>query len=262
MEIQKTILQQYLDTIKLTSDERKNTLFVAHRGVSNLERENTCPAFVAAGQRTYFGVECDIHRTLDNVFLVMHDSNFKRVAGVEKNICDLTYAECAAIPFFGYDDKTPRIDLRAPRVEEYFDILSHYDKYAVLELKDDFTNEELDRIVEIAKSYDHLEKTVFITFLFDVAKRLRARYPEVTIQYLASNPAEGVTLEDHQDQLIDIAINYNMDLDVYYKIVTPEFIDKIHAAGHKINTWTVNTKEDAITFCGWGIDYITTNIIE
>lgn len=262
MEIQKTILQQNSDTIKLTQDERKNTLFVAHRGVSNLERENTCPAFVAAGQRTYFGVECDIHRTLDNVFLVMHDSNFKRVAGVEKNICDLTYAECAAIPLFGYDDKTPRVDLRAPRVEEYFDILSHYDKYAVLELKDDFTNDELDRIVEIAKSYDHLEKTVFITFLFDVAKRLREKYPEVVIQFLAGAPDEGVSLEDHQNKLVDIAIKYDMDLDVYTKIVTPEFIEKVHKAGHKINSWTVNTKEDAIKYCGWGIDYITTNIIE
>ena len=29
---------------------------VAHRGVSGLERENTCAAFVAAGNRSYFGV--------------------------------------------------------------------------------------------------------------------------------------------------------------------------------------------------------------
>ena len=262
MEIQKTTLQQNHDTIKLTKDEKKNTLFVAHRGVSNLEKENTCPAFVAAGQRSYFGVECDIHRTLDNVFLVMHDSGFKRVAGVDKKIADMTYSECAAIPLFGYDGKTSRVDLRAPRVEEYYDILSHYNKYAVLELKDDFTNDELDRIVEIAKSYDHLEKTVFITFLFDVAKRLREKYPEVVIQFLAGAPDEGVSLEDHQNKLVDVAIKYDMDLDVYTKIVTPEFIEKVHKAGHKINSWTVNTKEEAVQFCQWGIDYITTNIIE
>lgn len=38
---------------------------IAHRGVSGLERENTCAAFVAAGNRSYYGIETDIHRTAD-----------------------------------------------------------------------------------------------------------------------------------------------------------------------------------------------------
>ena len=36
--------------------DNRNTLVVAHRGVSGLERENTASAFVAAGNRSYFGV--------------------------------------------------------------------------------------------------------------------------------------------------------------------------------------------------------------
>lgn len=30
---------------------------IAHRGVSGLERENTCAAFIAAGNRSYYGME-------------------------------------------------------------------------------------------------------------------------------------------------------------------------------------------------------------
>lgn len=258
MKIQK----QYPNTVKLSSEEKKDTLIIAHRGVSGLEKENTCPAFVAAGQRTYFGAECDIHRSRDNEFVIMHDSNFMRVAGVDKDIGDMTYAECAAIPLLGRDGKRSRIDLRAPRLEDYLDILSYYGKYAIIELKDEFTNEELDRIVDTAKKYDHLDKTVFITFLFDVAKRLREKYPDLVIQFLATFPDEGVSLEDHQSRLIDIATKYNMDLDVHYKIVTPDFIQRIHAAGHKLNAWTVNEKKDAIELCASGIDFITTNILE
>ena len=59
--------------------EKKNTLMVAHRGVSKLERENTCAAFVAAGNRSYFGVETDIHRTSDGQFVVFHDDSTKRL---------------------------------------------------------------------------------------------------------------------------------------------------------------------------------------
>ena len=36
-----------MDTIKI---EKKNTLMVAHRGVSGLEKENTLAAFIAAGR--------------------------------------------------------------------------------------------------------------------------------------------------------------------------------------------------------------------
>ena len=42
---------------------------VAHRGVSKLERENTMPAFVAAGNRSYYGIETDIHITRDGRFI-------------------------------------------------------------------------------------------------------------------------------------------------------------------------------------------------
>ena len=39
-----------MDTIKLNK-EGSNVKMIAHRGVSGLERENTCAAFVAAGNR-------------------------------------------------------------------------------------------------------------------------------------------------------------------------------------------------------------------
>lgn len=255
-------ISMHRDTIKLSAEEKKSTLMVAHRGVSWLERENTCAAFIAAGQRSYFGVECDIHRSLDGEFVVMHDSGFARVAGVDKKIRDLTYKECQEITLYDYDGESKRCDLRAPLFEEYIKILSHYGKVAVPELKDDFNAEELDRIVETTKKYGHFEKTVFITFLWDVAKLLREKYPEATIQFLASVPGEGVSAKEHEDKLLEIAKNYNMDLDVHHSVATKEFIERVHAIGHKINVWTVNTKERAAELCSYGIDYITTNIIE
>ena len=50
-----------MDTIKIN---RGNTRMIAHRGVSGLETENSIPAFVAAGNRSYYGVETvDVLRT-------------------------------------------------------------------------------------------------------------------------------------------------------------------------------------------------------
>lgn len=51
-----------MDTIKMNS---RSVRMIAHRGVSGLERENTCAAFVAAGNRSYFGIETDVYQTAD-----------------------------------------------------------------------------------------------------------------------------------------------------------------------------------------------------
>ena len=67
-----------MNTVKF---EKRNTLVVAHRGLSGIEKENTSSAFVAAGNRSYYGIETDIHNTRDGEYVVIHDENMKRVAG-------------------------------------------------------------------------------------------------------------------------------------------------------------------------------------
>ena len=57
-----------MNTIKF--ENKGNIKMIAHRGVSGLERENTCPAFVAAGVKSYFGIETDVFVTLDEKYIV------------------------------------------------------------------------------------------------------------------------------------------------------------------------------------------------
>ena len=54
-----------MNTIKFN---HYGTQVVAHRGLSGIERENTAAAFVAAGNRSYYGIETDIWRTADGHF--------------------------------------------------------------------------------------------------------------------------------------------------------------------------------------------------
>ena len=53
-----------MNTIKI---KKSLTQLVAHRGLSGIETENTNAAFVAAGNRSYYGIETDIQRTKDGV---------------------------------------------------------------------------------------------------------------------------------------------------------------------------------------------------
>ena len=49
-----------MNTVKF---EKGQTLVVAHRGLSGIERENTNSAFVAAGNRSYYGIETDVRQS-------------------------------------------------------------------------------------------------------------------------------------------------------------------------------------------------------
>ena len=239
-----------MDTIKF---DKKNVKVIAHRGLSGIEVENTNAAFVAAGNRSYYGIETDVHRTSDGNFVVGHDDNYKRIAGEEIYLEKNTLSDLQKIVFFDKDGKKDREDLRPSRLENYLKIVKKYEKHAILELKSDFTCEEIAKIIDIVKSYDYLESTTFISFIYDNLTKIKAILPEQSCQYLFWK----VT-----DEEINRLVRDKIDVDVWVKELTREQIEKCHKAGLTVNCWTVDNPEDAERLDKWGVDMITSNFIE
>ena len=136
-----------MDTVRIIS---KNVKMVAHRGLSGIERENTNPAFVAAGNRSYFGIETDVHRTADGKFVIIHDETTERVSlgKVNINVEESNYADLENIVLPDLDESTNRQDIRIPLLEDYIKICKKYDKVCVLELKNPFVKEDIVKMVE------------------------------------------------------------------------------------------------------------------
>ena len=95
-----------MDTIHIDS---RGVKMVAHRGVSGLEKENTASAFVAAGNRSYFGIETDVHRTLDGHFVCIHDDTTGRVAIDNLKIEESTFDTLRALLLCDKDGAKGRI---------------------------------------------------------------------------------------------------------------------------------------------------------
>jgi len=226
---------------------------VAHRGVSGIETENTNAAFVAAGSRSYYGVETDIHRTADGRFVVCHDDHLRRIAGVDIAVEESTLSELQSIVLFDKDGTKCREDLRVSVLENYIAICKKYGKHCVLELKSDFTDGEIARILDIVKGFDYLESVTFISFIYDNLTKIRKLYPTQSVQYLFSNFTE---------EIIARLIAEKIDVDVEHKALTEETIAMLHANGLKVNCWTVDRPQRAEALAEWGVDYITSNILE
>ena len=83
-------------------------LLIAHRGIhDNIDiPENTLQAFKKAIKNN-ISIELDVQLTKDNVLVVFHDDNLKRMTGINKNIKDITYYELKDIKLLNTNDTIP-----------------------------------------------------------------------------------------------------------------------------------------------------------
>ena len=239
-----------MNTIKF---EKKNALVVAHRGLSGIERENTNAAFVAAGNRSYYGIETDFHRTADGKFIISHDQSLKRVSGEDIDVEAVSLAVAQQVVLLDMDRTKGRADLRAPSLENYISICKKYEKHCVLELKAIFTEEETASYIELIRGLGYLEHVTFISFYYENLVKIRAYYPEASVQFLFSELTAEIAENVKRDRF---------DVDAYFKTLTKEAIEDFHKAGLVVNCWTVDTKEDGERMAEWGVDFITSNILE
>lgn len=239
-----------MDSIKF---DKKETLVIAHRGLSGIEKENTCSAFVAAGNRSYFGIETDVHRTLDGKFVIIHDDTTGRVAIDDMEVEKTTFDCLRNLLLSDTDGIKGRSDLRIPTLEEYIGICKKYGKTAVLELKNKFSEEDIYKIADIINDMEYLDNVIFISFCLDNLIALKAKYPKQTAQYLVA---------EWDSSLIDTLEKYNLGLDILYFALNEENIKQLHDKNIKINCWTCNDKDAGETLASFGVDYITSNILE
>lgn len=247
-----------VDTIKFN---KMSTQVIAHRGLSGIETENTNSAFVAAGNRTYFGIETDIHVTLDGKFIVIHDRETTRVCDTVVNVEETTFEDLRKLRLNNickYDaegicENDVRGDILLPALAEYIGICRKYKKKSVLELKGRFQIKDLKKLVDEISALNYIEDVIFISFNLDNLIDLREIYQDAQIQYLVSS---------YDSEVLKTMNTYNFDLDIDYRGLTKEIIEEVHQNGHIVNCWTVDDVENALQLVEWGIDYITSNILE
>ncbi|MGI6701181.1 MAG: glycerophosphodiester phosphodiesterase [Christensenellales bacterium] len=241
--------KKYNKTIPLNP---KNAKMIAHRGLSNLERENTLPAFKLAGEHTYYGIETDVHKTGDGKYVIIHDDNTLRVSGAYHIVEATDEKTLTSLKLYNMSG-APSDNHRIPSLTEYIEICKKYDKYCVLELKNRFDEHDVYEIADIISKAGYLDKTIFISFDITNLISLRKKYPAQPAQFLTSRYTDG---------LIGILKKHNLDLDIFYRALNRNRIELLHQAGIKVNCWTVNTLRHARKLDKWGVDYITTNILE
>jgi glycerophosphoryl diester phosphodiesterase len=226
---------------------------IGHRGYSALYPENTLSAFKAAQDHGADAIELDVHLTSDGHLVVHHDYYLGNPDNGEGLIYekDLVYLATLSI----------EPDEKIPTLESVFKAIGNSMEYE-LELKG-FTEEFLQKVVELANKYGVTQKIEFTSPVPYVLSWMKEKYPTFKI---------GIFLEPYPDWMDDelgrtLAVHTGLlaHADVLHcpqNIVNKELIALAHSKGLKVHAADCNTAAEIETMIAIGVDQLSTNKLE
>lgn len=229
---------------------------IAHRGASFDAPENTLEAVRLAWTQGADAVECDVQLTADGRLLVFHDVDTRRLARAPLVVAEATLAELTGLDVGGW--KSPAFTgVRPPSLEQVLAIVPP-GKRVFIEVKG--TPEavpELRRCVESCR----LATTQIAIISFDLAtcRAAQLQLPGHEVCWIMDfDDAPGtVTLQDLIRTCTTLKLN-GLDLESKWPM-TASFVRRVHDAGLRLYTWTVDDPQQAQSLAEAGLDGITTN---
>ena len=154
---------------------------VAHRGYVAKGVENSLEALEAAAKEKASYVEMDILLTKDHQFVVMHDYNLKRLAGVDKDVKDMTLAEGQGLKI-QQDGHTSHI----PSFEEFVTRAKELKMPLLVELKPHGAEPEnyVDLFVQKMKELGVEKDYPTMSLDLSVMEKVEKKAPEIKTGYV------------------------------------------------------------------------------
>lgn len=224
---------------------------VGHRGASYIAPENTVASAKLGWELNADGVEIDIYMTSDKKVVVSHDKSTKRTSGVDYQIPETKASVLRKLDVGSWKDPKYAGE-KLPLVKEIFKIIpKNKSQFLVVEIK---TGPEIFPALqkEIKKS-KRLDQMAFIAFNWETIKKAKELYPNNKCYWLTSSEKD---LADKMEECAAIGLD---GVDVHYKLVNKEMMQKANALGLDVWVWTVDSVEEAKRVAGLGVSSITTN---
>ena len=221
------------------------TRVIAHRGASGQRPENTLPAYALALEQGADMIEIDLHRTRDGAVVVSHDSSLEGLGG-SGEIGKATLAEIS------------RLDAgEGARVPQLFEVLEAFGTRIDFNLEIKRAREGAypgleAQVLEEVGSRGLLERMLFSCFFDDVLERLHTLNERARLAVLVDPGAPEGWLSRCRTAGAE-AVNF------HWLLASSENVERAHAAGLKVNVYTVDAAESLQALLERGVDGIFTN---
>lgn len=223
-----------------------NIAVIAHRGAAGSAPENTLASVRQAIEDGADWIEIDVQETADGEVIVIHDSDFMKLAGVNLKVWDGTLEEMRAIDvgsWFGNEFADERVPTLAEVLKEV-----HGGARVIIELKYYGHDQQLERrVVEIVEQADMVDDVKIMSLSYQGIQKIRALRPDWSIGLLAAQAA---------GDLVQLDVDF---LAVNQSIAKAPLVRAADAAGKQVFVWTINDAVSMSRVIPLGIDGIITD---
>lgn len=229
--------------------EFDGVVLVAHRAGAYFAPENTIAALEQAIRDGASVAEIDVQELSDGTLIVMHDSNFMRTAGIDRDVWDVDYDEFKSFEV-GSSFSDAYIGERIPTLDEFLQCAG--DRVCLMiELKCTGHEEMLEANV-LDSLYRHgLAYSCIIGSQDEnILKRIKQIDENIYTVFIAYD------LEEDQYDT-PWADSYSVNL----KNLDSDMVDRIHDEGKVVYGWTANTHKAMQSVLASGADGIVTDNI-
>ena len=217
---------------------------IAHRGDVSKGVENSLEALEAAAKGKAAYAEMDILLTKNHQFVVLHDYNLKRLAGVDKDVKDMTLAEVQGLKI-QQDGHTSHI----PSFEEYVKRAKELKMKLLVELKPHGAEPEnyVDIFVQKMRDLGIEKDYPAMSLDLSVMEKVEKKAPEIKTGYVI--PIQFGRFEN--DSVDFFAIE-----DFSYQ---EELVTQAHEMKKELYVWTINDKQKLTKYLQQPIDGLITD---
>ena len=245
----------------------RSPLIIAHRGASALAPENTLAAFRKAIEDGAEGIEFDVRLSKDGTVVVFHDSDFKRIAGRDEKIIDLSFEELQKIDIGSWFNRVfPRLENEQfsnetiPTLQDVLNLLKDFRGLIYIELK--CKEREVESLAEAvcrAISASHLLPNIIVkSFRLQVIPEIRRLCPDVTTAALFA--PKIMTMLRKEKHLLKIAQEFRADqISLHYTLVSRKFMKNAERKNLPVTVWTVDNPRFVKRAIDLGIKAVITN---
>ena len=223
-----------------------DVVVIAHRGAAGKAPENTLASIRQAIKDGADMIEIDVQESSDGEVVVIHDSDFMKLSGVDLKVWDGSLKQLQEIDVGSWFDSgfsAERVPTLAQVLEE-----ARGKVHVVIELKYYGHDQQLEqRVVEIVEKAGMVDDIVIMSLKYKGIEKIRAQRPKWVIGLLSTKAVGNLAKLD----LDFLAVNMSM--------ATSGFIRRTHAAGKQVYVWTVNDAVSISRMISLGVDGIITD---
>jgi glycerophosphoryl diester phosphodiesterase len=233
---------ELLDDIQVGDD----VSIIAHRGASGAAPENTLASIQRAIEDGADWIEIDVQESADGQVIVVHDSDFMKLAGVNLKVWDGTLAEIRELDV-GSSFAAEFVGEQVPTLAQVLEVVKGKSGL-IVELKYYGHDQALEqRVVDLIEAANMRDQTMIMSLEYAGIKKIRELRPDWIIGLLSAQAIGDLTRVDADF------------LAVSTRLANSSFIRSAQAAGKQVYVWTVNDALAMSHMMSLGIDGVITD---